>query len=155
MSTHSIPFPAARSGAAAWLGIEVLCGRILFSLIFIVSSLNHFSQGTIAYAANQGVPMPNIGVPLAGILALVGGLSIAFGYHARVGAVLLMLFLFPVTILMHNFWAVADPAMAKMQQAHFMKNVALLGGALLIGYFGAGPWSVDSLRRKSLISRPE
>jgi putative oxidoreductase len=148
MSTHSISFPGARSGAAPWQGIEVLCGRILFSLIFIIASLNLFSQGSIGYAANQGVPMANIAVPLAGILSLLGGLSVAFGYHARAGAVLLILFLIPVTVLMHNFWAVADPGIAKMQQAHFMKNVALLGGTLLIGYFGAGPCSVDSLRRR-------
>ena len=147
MSTHSIPFPGTRAGAAMAQGLEVLCGRILFSLIFIVSSFNHFTQGSVAYAAQHGVPMPNLAVPAAGIIALLGGLSIAFGYHARVGALLLILFLIPVTIMMHNFWAIADPAMAQMQQAHFMKNVALIGGCLLIGYFGSGPWSVDSRRR--------
>jgi putative oxidoreductase len=147
MSTHSIPFPGARAGTAAAHGLEVLCGRILFSLIFIMSSFNHFTQGSIDYAAQHGVPMPNLAVPLAGIIALLGGLSIALGYHARAGALLLILFLIPVTLMMHNFWSVADPAMSQMQQAHFMKNVALIGGSLLIGYFGSGPWSVDSRRR--------
>ena len=149
MSTHSIPFPASRAGWTTWQGIEVLCGRILFSLIFIISSLEDFSQSTIAYAASYGVPMANFAVPLAGVLSLLGGLSILFGYHARVGAWLLIAFLLPVTLMMHNFWAVPDPAMAKMQQAHFMKNVAMMGGCLLIAYFGAGPWSVDARRRFS------
>ena len=147
MSTRSVPFPGTRSNTATWQGLEVLCGRILFSLIFILSSLHNFAQDTIAYAAGHGVPMANILVPLAGIIALLGGLSIAFGYHARLGALLLILFLIPVSLTMHAFWNASGPEMARMEQAQFMKNVAMLGGALLIGYFGAGPWSVDERRR--------
>jgi putative oxidoreductase len=150
MSTHSISFPESHAGSATWQGIEVLCGRLLFSLIFILSSFGNFSQGTIAYAAHQGVPAAGVLVPVAGVLALLGGLSILFGYHARIGALLLMLFLIPVSFMMHNFWSIADPAAAQMQQVQFMKNMGLLGGALLIGYFGAGPWSVDARRRISL-----
>ncbi len=46
--------------------------------------------------------------------------------------------------MMHRFWAVADPQMAMMQSIMFMKNVSMLGGVLLVMYFGAGPVSVDS-----------
>ncbi|HXH19695.1 MAG TPA: DoxX family protein [Chitinophagales bacterium] len=44
---------------------------------------------------------------------------------------------------MHNYWAVTDPAMAQIQQAMFMKNISMLGSALLIAYFGSGPFSLD------------
>jgi len=64
-----------------------------------------------------------------------------------VGALLLVLFLVPVTFTMHNFWAVQDPMMALMQQAMFMKNLSMLGGALLIAYFGSGPASLDRRSR--------
>ena len=56
---------------------------------------------------------------------------------------LLVLFLVPVTMMMHNFWAVADPMMAMTQQVMFMKNVSMLGAALLIAHFGSGPLSMD------------
>ena len=122
----------------------VLLGRIFYSLIFVMASTGHFSQGTIAFAASEGVPFASFTVPLSGVMALLGGLSVALGYKAKWGGLLLVLFLVPVTVMLHNFWVVKDPMMAQMQQAMFMKNIAMLGGALLIGYFGAGPLSLDA-----------
>jgi putative oxidoreductase len=122
----------------------VFLGRLLFSTIFIVAGLGHFTQAEIGMAAQQGVPLPSLLVPAAGVLALVGGVSILVGYHTRIGAGLLVLFLVPVTLVMHNFWALKDPVMAQMQQAHFMKNMSLLGSALIVSYFGAGPLSLDA-----------
>jgi putative oxidoreductase len=130
----------------------VLVGRILYSAIFVISLVGHFSPMTIGYAAQSGVPLPGLLVPLSGIIAAVGGLSILLGYRAKLGAWLIVLFLVPVTLTMHNFWAVADPMMAQMQQAMFMKNLSMLGGALLIAYFGAGPLSLDA--RSSLERAP-
>jgi putative oxidoreductase len=85
-------------------------------------------------------------VPLSGILALAGGLSILLGYRARLGAWLIALFLVPVTLMIHKFWAIADPMMQQIQMVLFMKNIAILGGALLISQFGAGPFSLDARR---------
>src|SRR5262249_40129373 len=98
------------------------------------------------YAASQGVPLAPLAVPLSGVLCLVGGASVLLGYKARFGAALLALFLIPVTLMMHRFWAIPDPAAAQIQQIMFMKNVAMLGGAFLIMYFGAGPISFDARR---------
>jgi putative oxidoreductase len=109
-----------------------------------MSSFGHFSPQVIGYAAQQGVPLAGLLVPLSGLIALVGGLSILFGYRARIGAWLLVLFLVPVTLMMHRFWDVADPMMAQIEQSMFMKNLSMLGGALLIAYFGAGPFSLDA-----------
>ena len=50
----------------------VLFGRILFSLIFVVTFLGHFSEQVIGYAASQGVPLASITVPLSGVIALLG-----------------------------------------------------------------------------------
>ena len=121
----------------------VLLGRLLFVLIFLMASLNHFSRQTIEYAASQGVPLATIAVPLSGAIALLGGLSILIGYRARIGGWLIVLFLVGVTPL-HKFWGIADPTMQQMQMVMFMKNLAMLGGALLISQFGAGPWSLDN-----------
>ena len=121
-------------------------GRALFALIFVMASFGHFTARSIGYAASQGVPFASLLVPLSGIIALVGGRSIAFGYRAKLGAWLIVLFLVPVTFMMHRFWAMTDPMAAMMQQVMFLKNVALLGGALLIAHFGAGPVSLDARR---------
>jgi len=121
-------------------------GRFLYSAIFLMTVLGHFSPGYIAYAAQQGVPAAGFLVPLSGVIATVGGLSVTLGYKAKLGAWLLVLFLVPVTIKMHAFWAVTDPMMRGIQMAMFMKNVSMLGAALLIAHFGAGPLSVDARR---------
>jgi len=122
----------------------VLLGRILYSLIFLEAILNNFSASSISKAADKGMPMSNILVPAAGIMAFAGGLSIVLGYKAKLGAWLIILFLVPVTLMMHNFWTIKDPMMRRMQQIMFMKNLSMLGAALLIAYFGAGPLSIDS-----------
>jgi len=133
--------------------IIVLIGRILYSLIFMMAILGHFKSDAIQYASAHGVPMANILVPFSGVLALAGGVLIAFGYKARAGAWLLVIFLIPVTFMMHNFWNETDPARVQMQTSNFMKNMSLLGAALLITWFGAGPLSLDELAKKKTTDR--
>lgn len=129
------------STAQGWI---VLLGRLLYSLIFLMSAPRHFAKETIGYAAAQGVPLASIAVPLSGVIALVGALSILLGYKAKIGGWLIVLFLVPVTFMMHAFWKVPDPGAAQIQMIMFLKNVSMLGGALLISQFGAGPFSLDA-----------
>jgi putative oxidoreductase len=49
---------------------------------------------------------------------------------------------------MHNFWAVTNPGQAQIQQVMFMKNLSMIGGAILLYYFGAGPLSFDSRKEQ-------
>jgi putative oxidoreductase len=152
MATNSVPVSNhvgfwSKSAAHATASVNpliVVVGRLLFSLLFLMAALGNFSHQTIAYAASQGVPLASVAVPLSGVLELAGGLSILLGYRARLGAWLVVLFLVPVTLMMHKFWTIGDPTMAQMQQIMFLKNVSMLGGALLISQFGAGPISLDS-----------
>lgn len=134
-----------KSKASLWI---VPIARFLFSIIFLMSGFNHFTSGSISYAANQGIPMADILVPISGLIMIIGSLSIMLGIHARVGGVLILLFLIPTTILMHNFWSFADPQMQQMQMIHFMKNISMIGGALMITFYGAGPLSMDNHRAK-------
>ena len=120
----------------------VVLGRLFYSAIFIMAGPAHFTKADIAYGASQGVPLASIVVPLSGVIALLGGLSILTGYKARYGAWLLVLFLVPVTVIMHNFWAITVPTEKAMQQIMFMKNLSMLGAAMLIAYFGSGPLSL-------------
>ncbi|PZF74905.1 DoxX family protein [Taibaiella soli] len=122
----------------------LLIGRILFALIFLMSGPGHFSAATIGFAASKGVPMASVLVPLSGVIEIIGGLSILLGYKTKWGALLLIVFLIPVTFTLHAFWNVADPMMKQMDMAAFMKNISMLGAALMISYFGAGPVSIDN-----------
>jgi putative oxidoreductase len=144
--SYRVPASAISSPVAASAPL-VLLGRFLFVLIFLMSGPRHFLSQTIAYAASQGVPLASISVPISGVLAVAGGLSILLGYRARIGAWLIVLFLVGVTPLMHKFWGVTDPMMYQIQFVMFMKNVSMVGGALLITQLGSGPWSLDARRK--------
>jgi putative oxidoreductase len=148
MATDSIAISKNAEATSFWQGAVVVLGRFLFALIFLMAGANHFNKQTIGYAASQGVPLASIAVPLSGVLAIAGGLSILLGYRAKLGAWLIVLFLIPVTLMMHKFWTVQDPMMAQLQMILFMKNVSMLGGALLVSQFGAGPFSLDARRSR-------
>ena len=125
----------------------LLFGRILFSLIFLFSGFAHFLGKTIAYGASVGIPMASFLVPLSGVIAIIGALCIILGFKAKLGAVLILIFLIPITFKMHQFWNIADPMMMQLQMSLFMKNISMMGGALIIAYFGAGPLSIDGRKR--------
>jgi len=126
----------------------VLIGRVFYSAIFIGSAFGHFSTETMHYAQLHNVPNAEILVPFSGVLALLGGVSILLGYKARIGAWLIIIFLIPVTLMMHNFWDIKEPGLRLMQQAMFMKNLSMLGAAFLIAYWGAGPCSLCNKKKK-------
>ena len=148
MATDSIAVSKNAKVTSFGQGAVVLLGRLLFAVIFVMAGANHFNKQTIGYAASQGVPLAAIAVPLSGVLAIAGGLSILLGYRARLGAWLIVLFLVPISLMMHKFWTVTDPVMAQIQMILFMKNVSMLGGALLVSQFGAGPFSLDARRSR-------
>jgi putative oxidoreductase len=148
MATNSIAISKDAEATGFWQGAVVVLGRFFFGLIFLLAGANHFNKQTIGYAASQGVAWAGIAVPLSGVVAIAGGLSILLGYRAKLGAWLIVLFLIPVSLMMHKFWAVTDPMMAQIQMIMFMKNISMLGGALLISQFGAGPFSLDARRSR-------
>ena len=148
MATNSAAISHGAEATSFSQGAVVVLGRFFFVLIFLMSGPLHFSKQEVAYAAAQGVPLASLLVPFSGVLAFAGGLSILLGYRAKLGAWLIVLFLVPVTVMMHNFWAVHDPMMAQVHMAMFMKNLGLLGGALLISQLGAGPFSLDARRSR-------
>jgi putative oxidoreductase len=148
MATNSIAISKDVEATSFWQRAVVVLGRFFFALIFLMAGANHFNKQTIGYAASQGVPLAAIAVPLSGVVAIAGGLSILLGYRAKLGAWLIVLFLVPVSFMMHKFWRVTEPMMAQIQMILFMKNISMLGGALLISQFGAGPLSLDARRSR-------
>ena len=97
------------------------------------------------YIASGGLPFASLLAVLVGLLELLGGLAIAFGFHARWAALALGLFTLAASVLFHQFWAVpADKAM--IQQLMFMKNLSVAGGLFIVAALGAGPVSLDARR---------
>ena len=112
----------------------LLVGRVVFSFFFIYSGFNHLTKLSMyaQYAGGSGVPAPTLAVIVTGLMLLAGGLSILLGVQPRWGALLLVAFLIPVAFMIHRFWGLTDPMMAANQAAHFWKNIALAGAALMI-----------------------
>lgn len=118
-----------------------LTGRVLLGLIFLLSAIMKIAhwQGMVQMVA----PMHITPFLLAGAatLELLGSLLLISGFKARWGAVMLMVFLVPVTLVFHNFWAVQGAAQQE-QMANFLKNVSIFGGLLLVLAYGPGRFSV-------------
>ena len=114
------------------MDIVFLVARILFALIFIASGFAHFAnrKAMAEYAAAMGAPAPGPGVLISGLMILAGGLMILLGIWGDLGALLLIAFLLPTSLIMHAFWKHEDPQMAQTEQIMFMKNISLAGGAL-------------------------
>ena len=124
--------------------ITALVGRALLASLFIWSGwgkLNGFS-GAAGYIASKGIPMPQVLAALAIAMELGGGILLLIGLKARWIAWAFVGFLIVITPIFHNFWDVPD-AQVRMQQINFMKNVAILGGMLMIAAFGPGRVSAD------------
>jgi putative oxidoreductase len=131
--------------------IVPLAGRLLISAIFIFSGLNKLGAhaAMAGFAATKGLPAADLAIWLAAAVEILAGLSVLLGFHARIGAWLLFLFLIPTSVVFHNFWAMQG--MEKMDnQAHFFKNVAIMGGLLFVATFGAGAYSIDAARLKKV-----
>lgn len=125
-----------------------LIGRILFSIIFMYSSIANFSDYFFYEATARGIPYSYILVPLVGIFELIGGLSILTGFMAKWGAWLIIIILIPVTIVMHDFWNIEDPVHHQLVLMTFMRNLSIIGAALMISFFGAGPFSFDEYKSR-------
>ena len=124
-----------------------LIGRILLALIFIFSGFHKIGgfEQTAGYMASKGLPIPQVLLVATIAIELLGGLMILVGWHARVAATAIFLFLIPTTLIFHAFWAVSpSDAMALQSQTNnFMKNLAIMGGMLYVVAYGSGPFSLQ------------
>jgi putative oxidoreductase len=126
-----------------------LLGRLLMSSIFVISGVGKIAApaATMGYIAAMGLPFP--AVALAGAIAVEvgGGLLLAFGLQTRLVALALAAFSVFTGFVFHG--AIGD----QNQMIHLLKNLAMAGGLLQIAAYGAGGWSLDSLRGKTLAAR--
>ena len=131
--------------------VIALSGRILLSVVFLISGLFKvagYSQ-IVSYAAAAHLPAPGVAIALAAVAELGCGLAILAGFRTRIAAWILFLYLIPTSFIFHNFWAVQGMEQ-QTQMVNFIKNVAIMGGLLLLSVNGAGAYSADAaLAKKS------
>jgi putative oxidoreductase len=113
----------------------LVVGRIVLSVFFLLSGVTKIARNKtmVEYAASRKLPMPGAAIALAALIELAGGISVLIGFHERIAAAILIVYLIPTTLIFHNFWA-ASGAEKQNQGVHFMKNVAIIGGLLILAY---------------------
>ena len=126
-----------------------LVGRALIALVFIPAGYSKIGgfAGTAGYIASKGLPLPEVAAALAIAVELGLGLMLLAGLKARWAALGIAIFVAVITPVFHNFWA-SPAAQQMMQQQAFFKNLAIIGGLLLLVAFGPGGWSVDGDRER-------
>ncbi len=116
------------------MDVVLVIGRVLFALIFINSGIAHLTklEAMTGYAKYKKVPAAKLGVIVSGLMILVGGLYIALGIYADLGALLIAAFLIPTSFLMHAFWKETDATAKQNETIAFFKNFSMAGAALII-----------------------
>jgi putative oxidoreductase len=130
------------SADAAFTGVLPLAGRILIAAIFLISGIFKLAApaGTIGYIQSVGLPLPEVGLVIAVVVEIGGGLALVLGYRTRAVAAALAVFTLATAVFFH--FHLAD----QNQFIHFFKNLAITGGLLQIIAFGAPRLSLDARR---------
>lgn len=144
-ATHSAGRSYATGSSTTLQDTIALVGRLLLAYMFIPAGFGKIAgfSGTVGYATSAGLPLPEVGVAIALVVELFGGLALLVGVGTRWAALALAVFTAVASFYFHNYWALpADQQM--MQQLMFGKNLAIVGGLLAFVAFGAGRLSIDA-----------
>jgi putative oxidoreductase len=132
------------SAVAGNTAVHLLIARVLMSAVFLVFGVRGIMgfAGSVGYFTKLGFPAPQAMVVLAIIIEIVAGIALLIGWKTRWAAWLLAAFVVIATVMAHRFWEY-DAAQYVAQMTNFYKNLAIIGGLLVVAAFGAGRYSVD------------
>ena len=127
----------------------VFIGRVLLVLLFLPAGLGKITDfaGTVGYINSVGLPFANLAAVAALLIEIFGSLCLLVGYQTRAASMVLAVFTLIATFFFHNYWA-APSEQAFVAQLLFFKNIAVVGGLLILAAQGAGTWSLDARREK-------
>src|SRR5215469_1406251 len=125
-----------------------LIGRLLITYIFATSGIAKAVSWSdnVQYMNTRHLPLIPVLLAAAMVIELAGSLCLITGYQARAAALVMFIYMMAVTVLFHNYWA-ATGMLAGMQETHFRKNVAIMGGLLIVVYAGPGKWAIGERSR--------
>lgn len=111
-----------------------ILGQVMLGIYFLSAGWNHFQNATMmaGYAGSKGVPSPKLAVLGSGALLLIGGVSVITGDFLFWGILALVIFLIPVSFMMHAYWKDTDPMARANNRINFTKNMAILGALFLL-----------------------
>lgn len=123
-------------------------GRLLITYIYATSGFAKVTawQGNIEYMSTRHLPMIPVLLAIAAIIELGGSLCLITGFQARVAAFVMFLYTTALTLIFHNYWAFTG-MLRGTQETHFRKNLAIMGGLLILAYAGPGKWSLGKQRK--------
>jgi putative oxidoreductase len=121
-----------------------LIGRILIVALFLPAGLSKLAgfEGTLGYFASLGIPAPTFALAATIVIEIVGGIALLVGFKTRLVAIILALFTLAAAVTGHAFWAAPADA-AFIAKLLFFKNIAVMGGLLVLASAGAGSFSID------------
>lgn len=125
-----------------------LLGRFFLALMFVLAGYTKIGgfEGIAGYIGAKGLPLPQLVAAGTIVLELVAGLALMAGYRARWAAGALAVFTVLATVIFHAFWEVPAERQ-RVEYLLFIKNIAVVGGLLMVVALGAGRWSLDARRR--------
>jgi putative oxidoreductase len=121
--------------------VAFLLGRVLFAVVVGYLALGNLLdlESSVGYAQSKGAPLASITVPLGSLGLIAGALAVLVGVYPAVGVLAIVAFLVPITVIMHDFWTMEGQA-RQNEQIHFLKNVGLIGAALLFLALSTSAW---------------
>jgi putative oxidoreductase len=124
--------------------VAPLIGRILIAVLFLVAGVGKAMAfaGTAGYMAKLGFPAPEVMTAIAILIEAGGAILLIIGWKTKWVAWGLATFVVVATLAAHRFWDV-DASQVISQRTHFLKNLSIIGGLLLLATFGPGSASVD------------
>jgi putative oxidoreductase len=128
--------------------ITDLIGRIFLATIFLFEafdSIRYFDETKQAMTLHGVTWNQNFLLYCAIFLLVMGGLMVLTGYRSTLGAILLLMYWVPVTFIVHDFWNCAAKDELREQSILFMKNIAIIGGLLMLAGKGSGRYSIKKL----------
>lgn len=124
-----------------------LVGRVLVAALFLPAGLSKLTgfEGSVGYFISLGLPIPELAVAATILVEILGGAALLVGYRVRLVAIILSVFTLGASIAGHAFWAYSGDQ-AFVAQLLFFKNIAVIGGLLVLASAGAGKFSLDGIK---------
>lgn len=148
MSTTVIHAHPTETNVRAAAGVNdamLAIGRVVIALIFVSSGIEKFMDlaGTASEIGSKNLPYPDVLAVLTATLESVGGLLVIFGWQTRIAALVLALFTAVAGYFFHDFWHLPPGPQHTDMMIHFMKNLSIIGGFLMLAAVGGGHYSLD------------